>query len=61
MIKKDEKIYEYIKIKEDEERTLKQLEREQKLKVNPHGKSKRGTRRKLPENIEIVGEIEEIN
>ena len=36
-------------------------QREQKLKVNPHGKSKRGTRRKLPENIEIVGEIEEIN
>jgi hypothetical protein len=31
-IKKDEKIYEYIKIKEDEERKLKQLEREQKLK-----------------------------
>ncbi len=38
-------------------RTRKQ--REQKLKVNPPGK--KGTRRKLPENIEIVGDIEEIN
>ena len=34
-------------------------QREKKLKVNPPGK--KVTRRKLPENIEIVGEIEEIN
>ena len=31
---------------------------EKKVKVNPHGKKE--TRKKLPENIEIVGEIEEI-
>jgi hypothetical protein len=37
-------------------RTRKQ--REQKLKVNPPGK--KGTRRKLPESIEIVGDVEEI-
>lgn len=38
-------------------RTRKQ--REQKLRVNPLGK--KGTRRKLPENIEIIDGLEEIN
>jgi hypothetical protein len=37
-------------------RTRKQ--REQKLKVNPHGK--KGTRRKLPEDVEIPVEFEEV-
>ena len=34
-------------------------QREQKLKVNPHGK--KGSRRKLPENIEIEGDVEVVD